>query len=84
MLQLKGDELESIRRLRSILSLSGGCLHEVEFELCRAYAMGYYGGVGEGQALGYIRQVMEQAKPFLTERIFVLQDLNPDSRCGMS
>ena len=79
-LQLREDELESIRQLRSILSVSGGDFFEAELELCQAYALGFYGGVSEVQALNYIRQIMEQAKPFFLERIFTLQDMNADSR----
>ena len=77
-MQLKEDELECIRQLRGVLS--GGDLFDAQLELCRAYALGHYGGISEGQALAYIRHTMDQAKPVYTERIFKLQDLNPDSR----
>ena len=81
-MQLREDELEGIRQLRGVLSTSpgGGDLFEAQLELCRAYALGYYGGIGEGQALAFIRHTMDQAKPTFTERIFTLQELNPDSR----
>ena len=78
LMQLREDELEYIRQLRGILFT--GDLFEAQLELCRAYAMGFYGGISEGQALGYIRQTMDQAKPSYTERMFALQDLSPDSR----
>lgn len=78
--QMRHEELECVRQLRSVLSLSGVPPFEAELELCRAYAAGFYGGVSGVQAMSYIRQIMEQAKPFLSERIFTLQDLSPDSR----
>ena len=82
-MQLREDELEGIRQLRSVLSTSpGGDLFEAQLELCRAYALGHYGGIGEGQALAFIRHTMDQAKPTFTERIFTLQELNSDSRWG--
>ena len=77
-MQLREDELEGIRQLRRVLST--GDLFEAQLELCRAYALGHYGGISEGQALAYIRHTMDQAKPVYTERIFALQELNPDSR----
>ena len=77
-MQLREDELEGIRQLRSVLST--GDLFEAQLELCRAYALGHYGGIGEAQALAYIRSTMDKAKPVYTERMFTLQDLNPDSR----
>ena len=45
-----------------------------QFELCEAYAGGYYGGKSQQLAFHYIREVMASSQPVLCARIFKLQD----------
>ena len=41
-------------------------------ELCRAYSLGYFGGVSKNQAHRYIRQLVSHSKPIQSHKLLFL------------
>ena len=74
LLQLLRESFEPLRQLRAIVSQSGpSSLLEAQLELCSAYAQGFYGGKSRTEALGFVREVVQRARPVLWESVFELR-----------
>jgi hypothetical protein len=63
------DEIQSIRELRTIVSSNRYCI-DAQFELCKLYSQGKFGGITKEQAYSYLRQVMWNSPRLLSDSIF--------------